>query len=59
MNYRAKLAHYQSSASREEEAAARAATTASAGIHRALADMYRREAAKIDAVREVIRLALD
>ncbi len=41
---------------REEQAAARAASPESARLHRALAEMYRHEAAKVEAAEPPLRI---
>ena len=53
----AKIGHYEAAALREEDAAARATCQESGRIHAALAEMYRRETAKMKAVRQVLQIA--
>lgn len=59
MDHEARAARYEKCFRREEEAAARASSSASAACHAALADLYRREAAKVRSIRTTLRLAFD
>jgi hypothetical protein len=57
MRHESKVLHHRAAASREDEAAAHASSRETAHLHEALAELHRKEAAKMDSARDLLKMA--